>query len=594
MSIAVLTQVYDEVRRLAVAGSVVAAGDFRLRKLIPPLEQAGAKAPVFARIAQAAQTLVGAKEQESADALLSLATLVLAVLYTQGETGIAGPLEPIETVELGAPTTQASARVLKPLVEALTTTGSGRLELVRDAYERGAFRDLRLVLPALQALDDPYADIADFVADQVLPLYGKAILPQLRVRFDPKGHGGDARRLRLMHKLDPEGTSELVAQALESGSKEVKLAAISCLGSRVEDLRYLLEQTASKSREVRQAAYQALAALDAGDAVAALEKVLAGKDLDLAAGALKASRSERLVRAAIAAAEVEMAALPKTKDKKEAGARLGRLASLARGLGGRADSASQTFVIKLFSQREALAKVKGEPLSGADLNSAVVALMEQGPPELKRALAAAHASLPPEELSAAFWAARDVLPPEEVFEAFSPYLTAKVDEKRKQRDPAWARREALREELVIYGPLSGQPMEAKKTPPLDPRWLDLAVDLGWLDVVQSLGRPEHAATERFLSDTLKATLKASKSLNDCYNVVEAMAHVGHPDATDAFVTALNKHGGKTDPHTYWFARIIPMLPASAVPRIEALLSKLPDRVAEEFARYLHQLREKTS
>ena len=33
MSIPVLTQVYDEVRRLAIAGSVVAPGDFRLKKL---------------------------------------------------------------------------------------------------------------------------------------------------------------------------------------------------------------------------------------------------------------------------------------------------------------------------------------------------------------------------------------------------------------------------------------------------------------------------------------------------------------------------------------------------------------------------------
>ena len=57
MSIPVLTQVYDEVRRLSIAGSVVAAGDFRLKKLIPPLEAAGQKAPVFAKVAQAVQAV---------------------------------------------------------------------------------------------------------------------------------------------------------------------------------------------------------------------------------------------------------------------------------------------------------------------------------------------------------------------------------------------------------------------------------------------------------------------------------------------------------------------------------------------------------
>src|SRR5262249_17949424 len=121
MSIAVLTQVYDEMRRLAVAGSVVAGGDFRLKKLVPALEQAGAKAPVFAKVAQAVKAVVDGGEKSSATSLLELTTLVNAILYTQGETGSAGALEAIETTDLGMPTAQASARMLKPLLEALTT-----------------------------------------------------------------------------------------------------------------------------------------------------------------------------------------------------------------------------------------------------------------------------------------------------------------------------------------------------------------------------------------------------------------------------------------------------------------------------------------
>ncbi len=156
MSIPVLSQVFTEARRLAIAGSVVARGDFRLKKLLPPLEQAGQQAPVFAKIAEAANAVIESPEESSAGALLELTSLVNAVLYTQGETGLAGTLEPIETTDLGGVATQTSARVLKPLLEALSSTGSGRLELVKDAFERGLFRDLRLVKPALTALDDPY------------------------------------------------------------------------------------------------------------------------------------------------------------------------------------------------------------------------------------------------------------------------------------------------------------------------------------------------------------------------------------------------------------------------------------------------------
>ena len=148
MSIPVLTQVYDELRRLAIAGSSVAAGDFRLKKLLPPLEQAGAKAPVFAKVAEAAGRLVESNEKTSAAALLEATSLVSAILYTQGETGIEGELQPVERPTSGLAKTQASARVLKPLLEALTTTGSGRMETIREAYDRGAFRDLRSISPA--------------------------------------------------------------------------------------------------------------------------------------------------------------------------------------------------------------------------------------------------------------------------------------------------------------------------------------------------------------------------------------------------------------------------------------------------------------
>src|SRR3954471_24096723 len=145
MSIPVLIQFYDEMRRLAIAGSAVAAGDFRLKKLVPPLEKSGEKAPVFAQVAQAVQAFVDSTEKTASTALLDLATLVNAILYTQGETGITGALKPLESTDLGGHATQASARVLKPLLEALSTTGSGRMEVIRDAFERGTFKDLRLV-----------------------------------------------------------------------------------------------------------------------------------------------------------------------------------------------------------------------------------------------------------------------------------------------------------------------------------------------------------------------------------------------------------------------------------------------------------------
>ncbi len=420
MSIAILTQVYDEMRRLAIAGSVVASGDFRLKKLIAPLEQAGAKAPVFAKVAQAVKAVVEGKEQTSAQALLELTTIVLAILYTQGETGVAGTLEAIETTDLGAPTLQTSARVLKPLLEALTTTGSGRLELIKDAHERGAFRDLRLVKPAIQAIDDVYGEIGDFIAEKVLPLYGKAILPELRATIDLKGRGGHPRRLQLMHTLDPVGTRALVKQGLDSGSKEVKIVAIACLGAEPEDLSYLLEQAQAKAQDVRQAAYRALAVIDADEAVAVLQKAMNGKDLELAVDSLSKSRSPRLLNSLIETAEAELASLRKTSTKKEAGQKITRIMSLTNCLTGRDDQASTAFLANLFAQRDDLAKIKGDPSSGTDLNTAVVRLMSYGTKSLQTTLVDAHDKLSAEDLSWCFQAAHRVLPAEQVFARSRP------------------------------------------------------------------------------------------------------------------------------------------------------------------------------
>src|ERR1051325_3549353 len=136
MSLALIQESAKEVRRLAIAGSPLAVGVFRLKKLAPPLEQAGAKVPVFAQVAKAINDLVNGKEADSAANLLTLSTLLNAILYTQGQTGTDGDYCELEMFATTG-STRTTARTLKPLVEALTTTGSGRFEQVKSAVERG-------------------------------------------------------------------------------------------------------------------------------------------------------------------------------------------------------------------------------------------------------------------------------------------------------------------------------------------------------------------------------------------------------------------------------------------------------------------------
>jgi hypothetical protein len=600
MSIPVLVQVYDEMRRLAIAGSAVAPGDFRLRKLIAPLEKSGEKAPVFAKVAQGVQAVVDSNDKTASTALLELTTLVNAILYTQGATGIAGELKPLETTDLGQ-TTQTGARTLKPLLEALSSTGSGRMELVRDAFDRGTFKDLRLIKPALGAIDDPYPEIREFICERVLPLYGKAIVPELRAKLDIKGRGGHLNRLQLMHRLDPQGSRDVIQQALNDGSKEMRVAAVECLGTNADDLVYLLEQTRSKAKEVCAAALGALlrAGAKSAEVVAALKKAIAGADLQLIASRVKECRLPEIRNYALEQAEQQLAEVLKLKDKKLQGPAVNRLQQLVSSLDERSDPKAEAFLLTCFEHADALATIKSEP-SGADLNELIAHLLSQGTAKMQRRLVAAHKTLAGGMLSPALFAARATMTPAEFYEGFSPLLKGLSEKRRKKNGAEHDRGQALLAALnsdsdvlpYFHRPwmdrrADEQQRRARSLPDLDPRWLDAAVDTGSIALVCSLARPGHSAANRLLSEQL-ARAKNPQEL------LRTMVRIQHPDAIDALIAAL-KEQAKEKYHYYlgyWYGPMIADLPRSALARIEELLPTLPDKMVDQLMEHVLALKDK--
>jgi len=300
MSLALIQEAAKEARRLAVAGSPLAVGDFRLKKLIAPMEQAGAKVPVFAQVAKAIGEVVHGKEADSATNLLNLSTLLNAILYTQGQSGAEGAFRELEALATGCFSTRTPARVLKPLVQALTTTGGGRFELIKSACERGAFNDLRLIDPCILALGDTHPELADLVANKILPAYGPGIVPRLKGTLELKGKRSDARKLGLMHRLDPVGTLELCKTALEDGSLEIKAAAIACLGRHEECLPLVLEQAKAKNKLLRAAALEALAGHDRPEITQLFAELVQGKALDMLAGPFRVLRNRQVLNALLA------------------------------------------------------------------------------------------------------------------------------------------------------------------------------------------------------------------------------------------------------------------------------------------------------
>ncbi len=289
MSVALLKELYNETTRLYIAGSDLASGDFRLKRLIPQLMQAGEKAPVFKKLGEGAQELVepsGEDGRSSALKLQELTLLLSSVLHTQGSFAPEGELHEMETVPVGLSTTK-SYRRLAEVREALDTTGGGRYEIVRQGFEDGLFQDLRLVIPAIDALNDPYADLAEYAKNEMLPAYGETILPLLRARFNLTGGKSDARMIEVIAKLckNDDDLAE-VRHAAAEGSEAVRVAAIPYLAGHVAFEADLLQWTKEGKKGVREAAYAALAHSFSEDAQARLYEAFSGKDAALAASGL--------------------------------------------------------------------------------------------------------------------------------------------------------------------------------------------------------------------------------------------------------------------------------------------------------------------
>ena len=119
-------------------------------------------------------------------------------------------------------------------------------------------------------------------------------------------------------------------------------------------------------------------------------------------------------------------------------------------LRGRDDKKTERLLLSMFGHAGQLAAIKGEP-SGNDVVERLVSIMAVGPPSVQSTLVDAHATLPAESLATRLSPLAVPVSRHEVFTLFSPYLTAKVNEKKKKRDPAYAKREAIIELLLRGG-----------------------------------------------------------------------------------------------------------------------------------------------
>lgn len=248
-----------DVDRLLAAGAAAVGGSESLRKRGQTLRDLGQKVPAIKPVADAVdRVLQGGPKQ--ANAFLDLVSMTRQLRASLSSAGVEGALTPVEPS--GPWETPLHIRDLNPLYGALTESGSGREEVLKDAIGRKAIGDLRLLSPLLDALEDSHAPISNLVTTEALPALGTGVIPEVEARLNlAEGKAGDARRLEVICKLDRARGLELCRKAVREGSIPLRVKALELLpdvSDRDEAEKTGLELCKDTHAEVRVAALLAL------------------------------------------------------------------------------------------------------------------------------------------------------------------------------------------------------------------------------------------------------------------------------------------------------------------------------------------------
>lgn len=251
-----------------VAGTQLLQEDFRLKRTMEMFAQLAQKNPVFAKIYTGLQQLLQGEKDQQGILLMNLLGLVDAVLYTQAGCGIEGEFTPIDNKENLGTVVQVRYSEIQPLLQALTTTGSGRMEVLTNTilYSPHVLADYRVIHALIEDLDDVYGEMASLIQQVVkclgtgeqialhdpddyfimkhyaLPHVDKSqLISLLKKDFDPQGRKLMANKLSLIGSIAKEEENPWYLSLLETAKKDVREQLIFCLGYSEENIPLLLE-----------------------------------------------------------------------------------------------------------------------------------------------------------------------------------------------------------------------------------------------------------------------------------------------------------------------------------------------------------------
>ncbi len=262
MNLSPLYELKERLESSVIAGVSLLSEDFRLARAVEQMEPLSKLSPVFEKIFRSAQGLLSDACTEKGDTLLDILGFVDAVLTTQAVTNVEGEWEPLVITE-GKTVSQAPHSLLAPVLEALSSSGSGHYSLIVDTHERnpGIFSDYRLKAALVAGLNAGYAELAEQI-ERWLCKEDASILPLLKQGFHPKGKKEMVRRVHVVEAIAGAKENQWYLAMLEEAEKEVRAALIYALRHSQENREVLMGFTKTEKGNCKKAAMWSLAKME--------------------------------------------------------------------------------------------------------------------------------------------------------------------------------------------------------------------------------------------------------------------------------------------------------------------------------------------
>lgn len=264
MNIAPIYELKSRLRAAAIAGTNLLSEDFRLKKAVEgfaPLEKAS---PIFAKIGEMTRNLLA---YNSPTNLLDTITLVDSVITTLGTVEVKDEIEDLPLCEFDAEIMDIPYSKLKALIDALTTSGSGKFnyigEMWRDYPE--LFNDYRVSEPIVRGLGAKYSGTSE-LAERIVEKIGSRIMPLLKKGFDPKGGSEMLRRFNFIEDFGGAAENEFYLANLDDSEKLMRRRIIYALRLDAGNLDKLIELSKIEKGKFKQAALGAILNIDSPEA----------------------------------------------------------------------------------------------------------------------------------------------------------------------------------------------------------------------------------------------------------------------------------------------------------------------------------------